>query len=211
MARMPLTKEQVTPQNVVLKFGKVGLTEEQFLQLCRDNDDLRMELTPRKELIIMTPKGFKTGWRENILTTALANWAEKDGRGNVCSPDTLFKLRGTAFRGPDASWIRNEKLRGFTDAELEKFLPICPAFVAEIRSPSDRLNELQAKMTEYIVNGAELGWLIDPYETAVYIYRPGDPVRRLQNPARISGDPILSGSSLTPRKSGSPIFAVHCY
>ena len=193
MARMPLAKEQVTPQNVVLKFGKVGLTDEQFSQLCRDNDDFRMELTAQKELIIMTPKGFKTGWRENILTTALTIWAQKDGRGIVCSPDTLFKLPSTALRGPDASWIRNEKLRGFTEAELEKFVQICPAFVAEIRSPSDRLKELQGKMDEYIANGTELGWLIDPYETAVHIYRPGEPVRRLENPASISGDPILSG------------------
>jgi Uma2 family endonuclease len=193
MARQPLTKEQVTPPNVVLKFGKIGLTDEQFFQLCCDNGDLQMELTAQKELIIMAPAGLKTSWRENILATRLTNWAEKDGTGIVCNSNALFKLPNTAYRGPDASWISKEKLERFTDEELEKFGQFCPNFVAEIRSPSNTVKELQVKMTEYIANGVELGWLIDPYEAAVYIYRSGEPVRRLENPTNISGDPILSG------------------
>ena len=195
MARMPLTKEEVTPQNVVLKLAKVGLTEDQFFQLCSDNGDLHMELTAQKELIILAPKGFQTGWRENIFTTRLTNWAEKDGDaiGVVCSPDTLFTLPNKAIRGPDAAWIRKEKLRPFSKEELEKFGHFCPNFVAEIRSPSDRIKHLQKKMAEYIANGAELGWLIDPFETTVYIYRPGEPVKHLKKPVTISGDPILCG------------------
>ena len=193
MARLPLTEEQVSSTKVVLKLGKVGLTDEQFWQLCRDNGDLQMELSAQKELIIMPPVGVKTGWRENILTTRLTVWAEKDGRGIVCGPDTLFRLPDTAFRGPDAAWIRKERLEAFTDEELEKFGQFCPDFVAEIRSPRDTLKELQEKMAEYIANGAQLGWLIDPYKPAVYIYRPGEPVERLDNPTSISGDPVLPG------------------
>src|SRR5438874_4819103 len=128
MARLPLTEQEVSATKVVIKFGKVGLTEEQFWQLCRDNGDLQMELSTQKELIIMPPVGVKTGWRENILTTRLTVWAEKDGTGIVCGPDTLFRLPNTAFRGPDAAWIRKERLEAFTDEELEKFGQFCPDF-----------------------------------------------------------------------------------
>jgi Uma2 family endonuclease len=193
MARLPLTKEEVNPAKVVLKFEKVGLTEEQFFRLCSDNRDLHMELTAQKELIIMPPLGLNSAWRENILTTRLTNWAEKDGTGIVCSPSALFKLENGAFRGPDASWIRKEKLKAFTKQELEKFGHLCPDFVAEIRSPRNTLKELQEKMAEYIANGAQLGWLINPYKPAVYIYRPDEPVKRLDNPATITGDPVLPG------------------
>ena len=193
MARLPLTREEVSCQKLVLKLEKVDLTEEQIFQLCSDNRDFDMELTAQKELIIMPPVGLNSAWRENILTTRLTNWAEKDGTGIVCSPSALFKLENGAFRGPDASWIRKEKLKVFTKEELEKFGHLCPDFVAEIRSPRDTLKELQEKMAEYIANGAQLGWLIDPYKPAVYIYRPGEPVKRLDNPTSISGDPVLPG------------------
>jgi len=193
MARLPLTEEQVSSTKVVLKLGKVGLTDEQFWQLCRDNGDFDMELTAQKELIIMPPVGVNSAWRENILTTRLTVWAESDGTGIVCSPSALFRLANSAFRGPDASWTRKEKLHVFKKDELEKFGQFCPDFVAEIRSPTDTLKELQEKMAEYIANGAQLGWLIDPYKPAVYIYRPGEPVKRLDNPTSISGNPVLPG------------------
>ena len=193
MARVPLINELVAPARVVLDFEKVGLTAEQFFQLCCDNRDLRMELTARKELIIMSPTGLKSAWRENILSTHLTIWAEQNGTGIVCSPSALYKLPNGAVRGPDAAWIRSDRLTGLTDEELEKFGPFCPDFVAEIMSPSDRLAELQEKMEEYIANGAQLGWLIDPFEARAYVYRPAQTVECLQNPTTIGGDPVLSG------------------
>jgi Uma2 family endonuclease len=193
MAREPLTKEAVSPARLVLNVKNIGITEEKFYQLCRDNSDLSMELTAQKELIIMTPKGLMTGWRENILLTDLTIWARKDGTGIVVSADTAYVLPSTAVRGPDASWIRRERLAAFSKEELEKFGHLCPDFVAEIMSPSNTLSELQDKMAEYISNGALLGWLIDPYEARVYIYRSGKAVECLQNPTTISGDPILPG------------------
>src|SRR3989442_11567073 len=90
MARMPRTKEELVPSNVVLNVEKLGLTEEQFSQLCSDNRDLRMELTAQKELIIMPPAGLKSSWRNNILSTRLTNWAEKDGTGIVCDSSAAF-------------------------------------------------------------------------------------------------------------------------
>jgi Uma2 family endonuclease len=193
MARLPLTKEEVVPTRLVLNVEKVGLTEEQFFQLCSDNDDLFMELTAQKELIIMTPNGLKSSWRENLLSTELTNWARKDGTGIVFGPSAGYKLPNGAIRGPDASWVRTDRLAAFSDEELEKFGHLCPDFVAEVMSPSDTLGELQDKMAEYIANGAQLGWLIDPYEARVYIHRRGQAVECLENPTAISGDPVLSG------------------
>jgi Uma2 family endonuclease len=193
MPRVPLREEGVKAHKMVLKFEKVGLTDEQFFQLCSDNSDFFMELTAQKELIIMPPVGVKTGWRESVLVTRLMTWAERDGTGIVCGPDTLFKLPNAAVRGPDASWIRKDKLKAFSDEELEKFGQFCPDFVAEIMSPSNTLKELQEKMAEYTANGAQLGWLIDPYEAVVYVYRSGQTVSRMRNPTSISGDPVLPG------------------
>lgn len=191
MTRVPLTKQEVGPAKVILNVEKVGLTQEQFSQLCRDNRDFRMELTARKELIIMPPVGLASGWRENILCYHLTAWALKDGTGIVCSPSALYRLPNSAFRGPDASWIRKTRLEPFTKEELEKFGDLCPDFVAEIMSPSDTLAELQKKMAEYVENGTQLGWLIDPYEARIYIYRPGEAVKHYDNPGTISGDPVL--------------------
>jgi len=190
---MPLTKEAVLPTKLVLNVENVGLTEEQFFQLCSDNRDLRMELTARKELIIMSPVGLKSNWRETILSTELMIWARKDGTGIAFGPSGGYKLPNGAIRGPDASWIRRERLVGFSDQELEKFGHLCPDFAAEVMSPSDTLAELQDKMAEYIANGAQLGWLIDPYNARVYVYRPGQAMECLENPTTISGDPVLPG------------------
>jgi len=193
MARLPLTKEEVVPAKVVLKFERIGLSEEQFFQLCCDNRDFRMELTARKELIIMSPVGLKSGYRENVLSTELTIWARKDGTGIVCSASTAYTLPNGAIRCPDASWIRRIRLDAFDKQELEKFGHICPDFVAEVMSPSDTLAELQDKMDEYIANGAQLGWLIDPYDARAFVYRPGKVVECFENPTTISGDPVLPG------------------
>jgi Uma2 family endonuclease len=193
MARAPLTNERVSSGKVVLNVEKVGITEDQFLQLCRDNRDLRMELTAQKELIIMPPAGLNSSWRENMVCFRLTEWALKDGTGIVLGPSAGYRLPNGAIRGPDASWIRRERLAAFTHEELEKFGHLCPDFVAEVMSPSNTLSELKDKMAEYIANGAQLGWLIDPYEARVYVYRPGREVECLQSPVTISGDPALPG------------------
>jgi len=193
MPRVPLVKEQVIPNKLVLNVENVGLTEEQFFQLCSDNRDLFLELTAQKELIIMAPEGLNSSERGNVLCYHLTDWARKDGTGVVYGPAAGYRLPNGAIRGPDASWVRRDRLAPFSKDELEKFGHLCPDFVAEVMSPSDTLTELQDKMAEYIANGAELGWLIDPYKARVYIYRPRQLVECLENPATISEDPVLPG------------------
>ena len=197
MARMPLTKETVETDRLVLNLKSVGLSEEQFFRLCRDNDNLCFELSARKELIIMSPVKPKTSWRNNLICYRLTKWALKDRTGLVFESSAGYTLPNGAIRAPDASWMLRERWEGLSEEQREekeeRFAHICPDFVVELMSPSSTLKEQKAKMDEYIANGAQLGWLIDPFNKCVYVYRPGQPVEYFENPTTISGDPALPG------------------
>jgi Uma2 family endonuclease len=123
----------------------------------------------------------------------LGVWAEKDGTGVGFESNALFVLPNGAKRSPDVSWIKLDRWNRLSEEERESFPHICPDFVVELRSPSDSIKELKEKMEEYIENGALLGWLIDPLQKKVYVYRPNAEVKELDNPASISGDPLLKG------------------
>lgn len=187
------------PGPILLNIKSLKLTEEQFELLCRDNRDMRIELTAQGELVIMSPTGMKTGWRNSTLTQRMANWTEMDGTGICCDSSTLFTLPNGAKRSPDVSWIKRERIDALTDEQQESFAPICPDFVLELRSPSDTVAFVQRKMDEYMANGAQLGWMIDPYTKRVFIYRPKQPVECLENPESVAGDPLLPGFVLNVR------------
>jgi len=194
------TVAPILPGPIKLNIKSLKLTEEQFEFLCRDNRDLRIELTAQGELVIMSPTGMKTGWRNAKLTQSICYWSEKDGTGVCCDSSTLFTLPNGAKRSPDVSWIRRERVDALTEKQQEGFAPICPDFVLELRLPSDTVAEVQRKMDEYMSNGAELGWMIDPYSKHVYIYRPRQPIECLENPETVSGDPLLPGFVLNVRE-----------
>ena len=193
MAQAPLTEEPVAASSVVLNVENAGLTQEQFFQLCSGNRDLRLELSAQKELIIMPLPGAKTSRRNAIIVMELGNWAKKDRTGIPFDCACLFILPNGANRGPDASWLKRERWDALTPEEQENGIPLCPDFAVELMSRSDRLKTVQEKMEEYMANGARLGWLIDPYKRAVYIYRPAKEVERLENPTTIRGEPVLPG------------------
>jgi Uma2 family endonuclease len=179
-----------------LKVQAIKLTNEQFARLCQENPDLRLELTAQQELVIMSPTGSRTGRRNSRLTRHLDVWAETDGSGVAFDSSTMFTLPNGAIRSPDASWVRRARWDALTEDQQEGFAPLCPDFVVELRSRTDRLSDLHDKMQEYIDNGARLGWLIDPIDKRVYVYRPSQPVESLDNPATLSGDPVLLGFML---------------
>ena len=181
-------------------FSSVKLSPEQFKQLCADNPELRLELTSTGELIVMPPAVSKSGLRNFNLSSQLARWVEEDDSGVGFDSSAGFTLPNAAIRAPDASWIRRDRWEGFGEEEKEEFAPICPDFVIELRSPTDRLATLQAKMQEYVDNGAQLGWLIDPFERRVYIYRPGREMEVLEDPETVLGDPELPGFVLNVRE-----------
>ena len=189
----------LTPSNYPIPPDLIGLTQvtpEQFERFCHEYEDLRLELTSTGELIVMPGTGFKTGVRNANLTQQLATWAAKDGSGFCCDSSTIFALPNGARRSPDASWVKREKLDNVSEQQMEGFAPICPDFVVELRSPSDRSAALHDKMLEYIANGASLGWLIDPFKRRVYVYRPDQELVILQSPEAVSGDPLLPGLRL---------------
>jgi len=167
------------------------MNDEEFFMFCQLNPELRIERTSGGDIIVMAPTGGKTGRRNARLIAAFVNWAEKDGGGQFFDSSTEFILPNGAGRAPDLSWIRNERWLALTERQQEQFPPLCPNFVVELRSPTDRLETLKTKMEEYIANGAELGWLIDPLERNVHIFRPGADPEVLENPQQISGEPFL--------------------
>ena len=134
-----------------------------------------------------------TGWRNADINYQLTAWAKRDGTGLTFDSSTSFKLPNGAKRSPDAAWIRRDRWEALTEQEKEGFAPLCPDFVLELRSPDDSLSTLQNKMAEYVEQGAQLGWLIDPKARRVYVFRPGQLTESLEQPETVSGDPILSG------------------
>jgi Uncharacterized protein conserved in cyanobacteria len=169
------------------------LTDEQFFELCSENRDLQFEKTADGVLIIMPPTGGETGRRNVSILFQLETWSQQDKTGVTFDSSTCFKLPNGANRSPDGSWIQLERWQQLTPEAREKFPPICPDFVIELRSKTDSLTTLQNKMKEYQQNGVKLGLLIDPIQKKVEIYRLNQPVEILQNPDQLSGEDILKG------------------
>ncbi len=182
-------------QPLVLDFGPFVKTmnDEEFAEFCQLNRDLRIERTSEGDLIIMSPTGGETGRRNFNLTVLFGEWVERDGTGIGFDSFTGFTLPNGAKRSPDLAWVRRARWEQLTAAEKEGFPPLCPDFVAELRSHSDDLEALQEKLKEYVANGAQLGWLIDPEERKVFLYRPNAPMECLEDPKTLSGEPILRG------------------
>lgn len=171
----------------------IELTDEQFFQLCQANPEVRFERTAQGELIIMPPTGSGTGSRNFNLNTQLGIWTEQDGTGIGFGSSTGFKLPNGADRSPDAAWIERSRWDALSFEEQERFAPIAPDFVVELKSRTDNWQTLQARMQEYIDNGVRLGWLIDPIARIVEIYRSGQAVERLEAPETLSGENVLPG------------------
>lgn len=178
----------------------IELTDDQFFEFCQVNRDLRIERTAAGELVIMPPTGWKTGSRNMEIAIQLGLWAKRDGTGIATDSSTGFTLPNGATRAPDAAWVERSRLTEITEDQKEKFLPLCPDFVIELRSPTDSLPVVQAKMQEYMDNGARLGWLIDPIQGRVHVYRSQAQVEILEHPETLSGDLVLPGFVLDLRE-----------
>jgi len=171
----------------------VPIGDDELFELCQINRELRIERTADGELWIMPPTGGETGRRNSALTAQLHRWSELDGTGVSFDSSTGFILPSGAERSPDAAWMTLVRWQALSAEARAKFPPICPDFVAELRSRTDDLAKLRAKMEDYRASGARLGWLIDPVERRVHVYRPDADVEALDTPATLSGDPVLRG------------------
>jgi Uma2 family endonuclease len=182
----------------------VKLTDEQYYRLAIAHPNLRMERTPKGELVIMPPTGGNTGRRNIKISKQLETWSEQDGTGVAFDSSTEFKLPGGGDRSPDAAWIKLDRWNTLTEAQQEQFPPLCPDFVVELKSPSDSMPKLREKMQEYLECGIRLGWLIDPKNKVVEIYRPNREKEVLQSPESLSGEDVLPGFVLAL----NPIFNI---
>lgn len=182
---------------LTLNLDTVYLTDEQFYQLCQNNRELQFERTAKGELIIMTPVGGESGNREADLMIDLGIWNRQTGLGFTFSSSTVFKLPNGADRSPDVAWIRRQRWEALTPEQRRKFPPIAPDFVIELRSATDDIETLRQKMQEYMDAGVLLGWLINPQQQQVEIYRPRQDVEVRNLPTELSGENILPGFSLS--------------
>ena len=149
-----------------------------------------------RTVIVMPPKDPESGALGAETAAQLGNWAHDQGKGHVCGPDTGFHFRDGSRRSPDATWFDDARWRAAKKPRV-RFPVFAPDFVIEVRSPDDRIRPLREKMEEYIANGVQLGWLIDPMERTVTIYSSGQPPRVLENPATVAGEGPVAGFVLS--------------
>jgi Uma2 family endonuclease len=169
-----------------------GLSEAEFLALAEDFPDCFLEYTAEGTVLIMPPTDPASSKRVNEVAYQLTSWAKKDGRGVVFGPDGGFFLSDGSRLSPDATWC--DKQRWEEAQQPGTVFPVfAPEFVIEVRSPKQRLRPLREKMDEYVANGVELGWLIDPIEHTVEIYRQGSAPELLSNPKAVSGEGPVAG------------------
>jgi Uma2 family endonuclease len=172
------------------------MTDEELMRFCAANDGLRVEREPNGEILVMTPANSKTSKMNSRIVRLLDEWAEEDGRGVAFDSSGGFTLPDGSMRNPDASWVENSRWQALTDAQQSSFAPLCPDFVLELRSPTDRLPDTHAKMQQWIANGTEVAWLIDPIDKAVTIYRPGESPEQLTHPTSVQGTGPIAGFEL---------------
>jgi Uma2 family endonuclease len=177
-----------TATHVSLDVSEMHLTDEQFQQLCTANPDLRIEVSPNGELIIMPPAFGETSYQNSDLNTQLGIWNRKYKLGKLFDSSGGYSLAKGFKPSPDVSWIANERLVGIS---LKQFIPISPDFVIELRSTSDRLSIVQEKMRAYRENGVRLGWLINPQAKQVEVYRLEQDLEVLDAPTQLSGEDVL--------------------
>lgn len=190
---MQLVLNDIEEQATIRIQPERRMTDEQYYEFCCANPDLRIERTAEGEIVIMPPTGFETGHRNMDLGAQLQYWSKRDGRGVACDSNTEYLLPNGAARSPDASWVLRSRLEAFTKQQKRRFLPLCPDFVVELTSPSDRLSQVHDKMCEWIDNGVQLGWLIDADKRTAYIYRPGLEPVHIANPSELIGDDPVAG------------------
>lgn len=172
------------------------MTDDELLRFCEVNQNYRIEREPDGEILVMTPANGETSQKNAYIVLELGLWSRSSDSGVFFGPDGGFILPDGSMRSPDAAWLSKERWQALSREQRRKFLPVCPEFVIELRSPSDSIAELREKMQRWIANGAQLAWLIDPEQKVAVVYRPGDEPETLQKPDWLDGEGITAGFRL---------------
>ena len=180
------------------------MSDEEFMAFCQEHPDLNFEMSAEGELIVMAPTHSDTGACNQEVARQLATWAIKDRRGIVCDSSTGFVFPNGARRSPDASWTLKARVSQLGSRKRKSFWHLCPDFVIEVRSDSDRLKPLRAKMAEYLDQGAQLGWLIDQENRSVEIYRANGEVEKRSVADTLAGEGPVAGFVLDLRSVWDP-------
>ena len=173
-----------------------SMTDAEFERFCAANEPTRFERDANGEIIVMSPNLTEGGGIESDVFLELGIWAREDGRGRAYGSNTGFRLRDTSVRAADAMWVSWMRLNARTEEEKKMFSPLCPEFVIEVRSESDRLKPSREKLEMWIANGSELGWLIDPERKVVEVYRAGEAVEVFEDPSSVQGIGPVRGFEL---------------
>ena len=168
-------------------------SEQAYVAFCRANPDLRVERNAKGEILIVPPAGSESSYRSLSVAAQLFNWAEQDGRGTAFESSAQFMLPDGSALSPDAAWVSNVSLRRLSRQKRKEFLPLCPEFVVEVLSPSDRLKDAKAKMEQWIANGAQLGWLIDGDAETVCVYRKNHAMKMHRGLVQLAGEGPVEG------------------
>jgi Uma2 family endonuclease len=190
---MQLMMPEAALSGTVILSAPCFSNDQMFEEFCAANPDWRLERSAQGEILVMAPAGGESGYRSGDAFAQLSSWAMRDKRGRAFNSSTGFRLANGAVRAPDAAWVLKERLAGLTKEQKRKFLPLCPDFVIEVSSPSDRLEDLQAKMREWIEQGVQLGWLIEPDSQIVEVHAPGKAVEALTGVERVEGRAPMEG------------------
>jgi Uma2 family endonuclease len=188
--------EEILPVKLTFD-AEAQMNDDEYFDFCMANPNVRFERTSEGEIVIVPPAGWESDHQNTLVTAQLLNWAEQDGRGKAFGPSAEYILPTRAALSPDASWVSNVRVASVSRDRRRKFPPVCPEFVVEVMSPSDRLKTAEEKMQEWIRGGVELGWLVDPDHQTVYVYRAGQPVPEVRTGILgISGEGPVAGFDL---------------
>jgi len=177
-----------------------AMTFEEFLSLSSRFPDLRMEQEPNGQITIMPPVFSGSGYREGEAFGPVWQWNRQTKLGKTYSASTGIRLRDGSTKQADTVWVSREKLATLDAAQLDSsFLPVEPDFIIEVRSHTDALDKVKAKMSDaWIANGVRLAWLIDPYEEKAWIYRANGSIEAVEGFAgkKLNGEEVLPGFAL---------------
>lgn len=178
----------------VLKDSVTGsMTDEEFFRFCSENPDLRIERTSNLEIIIMSPVSTLSSFHSSEIFSQLANWAKEEKKGLAFDSSTGFTLPDKSVLSPDACWVSKEKWNSLSDNDKDRFAPLCPEFIIEVRSKSDHIEDLRKKMNAWINNGAQLAWLIDPRDRFSIVYRRGKAEEKIEGMEKLYGEGPVDG------------------